>query len=170
MSKLTNYSSKKALLFYLCWTIAFAIIHLLVVQPEKLTIEIIALSFIISSVLSAFLLPLFFKSFNTQSTASEEIEFHLSDKEKLILRTNANLKKQILLLGGCLILTDKSVIFIGTEFFNKNKQLIKLPLRCIKESKCVNNRLFIMDNSCNGYLFLFKQALEFHNKLNNLIS
>lgn len=129
MSNLKNAVSRKYVLFYLGWTVVFTIIPITVARPEKLTLVLIFVAFIISAILSVPATYYFFKELNRR-TAKNNVRFDLLPEEKLILRTNANLKRNMVLLGGVLFLTDKHILFIGTDF----RWGFRLPFRIKQHS------------------------------------
>jgi hypothetical protein len=161
--------SKRHVLFYLSWAIAFAIIPIVVARPEKLTFGMIFFAVIISALVSIPATSFFFKSVKRKTRKSEDIHFDLLPEEKVIQKANANLRKGVILLGGVLLLTDKHILFIGSEFFNKNKRLIYLPLNSITEVEHDDKNLMIKEDSGKKHTFLLDRSYEFHAKIRNAL-
>lgn len=170
MRESKNKISQKKFLFYLSWTICFAIIPIVIIRPEKLTLGLIISAVIISAIISIPATSFFFKSLNEKTAKSEDINFDLLPEEKIIFKTNANLKNNFVMLGGILFLTNKQIIFIGAEFFDQNKTLMYLPLNVITVYECINNnQLTIKADSGKKYIFVLKKASEFHSELSNVL-
>lgn len=147
----------------------FTIIPMAVIQPEKITLGIIFFSLIISAILSIPVTYYFYKVLNRKIVKSDDIPFDLLTDEKIILKNNASMKKGILMLGGSLYLTDKRILFIGTEFFDRNKKLMNIHLTRISEHTTYNNQLKIKDDSSGKFLILANVTSEFHSKLSNAL-
>lgn len=170
MRELKNKISRKNFLFYLSWTICFAIIPIVIVRPEKLTLGLIISAVIISAIISIPATSFFLKTLNEKTDISEDINFDLLPEEKIIFKTNANLKKKIVMLGGILFLTNKHIIFIGAEFFDQNKALMYLPLNVITGYEYVNNnQLTIKADFGKKHIFVLEKASEFHSALSNVL-
>lgn len=165
-------STKKLfILFYLSWTIVFTIIPIIVVRQEKLTWGMIILAFILSAILSIPATYFFFKVLNKQTGRRMDISFDLLSEEKLIIKTNANLKRNIVLLDGFLFLTDKRILFLGTEFFDRNKMLMCLSLNIISDYEHINgSQLIIRDNFGKKYILLLNGGSKFLLELSNILS
>ncbi len=161
--------SKRHVLFYLSWTLGFAIIAIMVVRPEKVTLSMILLATIISALVSIPATSFFFKSVKRKTRKNEDIHFDLLPEEKVIQKANANLRKRVILLGGVLLLTNKHIQFIGSEFFNKNKRLIYLPLNSITEVEHDDKNLTIKEDSGKKHTFLLDRSYEFHTKIRNVL-
>lgn len=158
-------TSIKHIFCYLIWVITFTAISILVIQPEKITIGMILISFFISAVLSVFAMRYFFKASDMQMKNNEELNIDFLPKETLTIKANAYLKK-IIMFSGVLFLTDKRLLFIGGEFFDKNKIFFNLPLDAIKESKLLkNNRLKIKDSFGKIYIISVREASDFYKRL-----
>ncbi len=165
-----NKQSKKYVLFYLNWTIMFTIIIILNVQSEMLTLRMIFVAIIISATLSIPAIYYFFKTFSKETVKSDYIHLDLLPEEKLISKTNASLKKGVIRLEGILYLTDKHILFIGTEFFDRNKKLICLPLHLISGHELDDNyQLKIREDSGKEYIIALEGAFRFFSKLNNAL-
>ncbi len=169
MNDLKNNFSIKYILFYLSWTIAFAIIPLMVVRLERVTPGIIILAIVISAILSIPATYSFLKVLNKKNVENNDINLDLFPDEKIILKNNASMKKGILMFGGTLYLTDKRILFIGTEFFDRNKKLMNIHLNRISEHTTYNNQLKIKDDSSKKFLILANVTSEFHSKLSNAL-
>ncbi|WP_185140280.1 hypothetical protein [Proteiniphilum sp. X52] len=73
-------------------------------------------------------------------------------------------------MEGILYLTDKHILFIGTEFFDRNKKLICLPLHSIAGHELDDNyQLKIREDSGKEYIIALEGAFEFLSKLNNVL-
>lgn len=83
-------------LFYLSWTIVFTIIPLVVVRPEKLTPGIIILAVVISAILSIPATKYFLKALNRKAIENLDIHLDLLPEEKIIQKTDGNMKKGII--------------------------------------------------------------------------
>lgn len=95
MKHLKNKLHRKYIVLYFIWTIVFTIIPIAIVQPEKLTLRIIFIAFIISAMLSIPAIYYFLKALNRRAVKSGDIHFDLLPDERLILKTNAKLKKAL---------------------------------------------------------------------------
>jgi hypothetical protein len=74
------------------------------------------------------------------------------------------------LLDGFLFLTDKRILFLGTEFFDRNKMLMCLSLSIISDHEYVNDRLIIRDNFGKKYILLLNGDSKFLIELSNILS
>lgn len=170
MSNLKNAVSRKYVLFYLGWTVVFTIIPIAVSRPEKLTLGLIFVAFIISAILSVPATYYFFKELNRRTAKNNNVRFDLLPEEKLILRTNANLKRNMVLLGGVLFLTDKHILFIGTDFFYRNKKLLFLSLDEVAEYDNIDDkRLIITENSGKKNTLILDGVSGFLSELSKIL-
>lgn len=128
MNNLKSNISSKYVFFYLIWTFSFTAVYVIVSKPEKLTWSIIIIAVVISAILSIPAMRYFFKLLKKQEEKNGKIDIIFLPEETLALKMNASLKSKIINQGGVLFLTNKRILFIGGEFFNKNKTLLNLDL------------------------------------------
>lgn len=163
MKRRLNYTT-----FYIIWTLIFTLIPLFISRTEKLSFVDIIIAFILSAIISIPVTNNFFKILNRQALKDEDIKLDLLPEEKLVLKANASLKRNMFFLGGVLFLTNKRILFVGTELFSRNKKLFSLTLNHIVECKLINeNRIMINDNLGQKKTLIVDEASIFLSELNN---
>lgn len=168
---LENKISGKHILFYLIWTILFTIIPIMVNRPENLIWEMLLVAIISSAILSVPATYFFFRILNKQIHNRETASFDYLFDEEIIMKINANLKRDGILLDGILFLTEKRILFIGTEFFDQNKVLIDLLFNMIVKYEYIDNsRLIIRDNLGKKHVLVLNSGSGFLEKLSDIIS
>ncbi len=165
-----NRLSTQNILFYLSWTIMYTIILLVVVRSEVLTVGKILVAFIISAILGVPSTNSFLKSLNRSAIDIDDLNLGLLPGEKIISKANATLKKGVIRLGGILYLTDRHILFIGTEFFDRNKKILCVPLSLIVDRKLDDNyQLRIRVESGKECIFALVGAFNFLSALNSAL-
>ena len=156
--------------FYIVWTLVFTLIPLFASRTEKLSFVDILIAFILSAIISIPVTNNFFKVLNRQALKGENVKLDLLPEEKLVLKASASLKRNMISLGGVLSLTDKRILFVGTEFFSRNKKLFSLTLNQIIGCKLINkNRIMIKDNLGQKNTLIVDKAPDFLSELNNFL-
>ena len=158
------------IIFYIIWTLVFTLIPLFASRTEKLSFVDILIAFILSAIISIPVTNNFFKVLNRQALKGENVKLDLLPEEKLVLKASASLKRNMISLGGVLSLTDKRILFVGTEFFSRNKKLFSLTLNQIIGCKLINkNRIMIKDNLGQKNTLIVDKAPDFLSELNNFL-
>lgn len=155
--------------FYIAWTLVFTVIAISTSRLEELSFMHILIAYALSAIIGIPIVNSFFKMLDRQAMKGENVKLDLLPEEELILKASASLKRSIILLGGVLFLTDNRILFIGSEFFNRNKKLFSLTLNQIAECELVKeNRIMIKDNSGQKHTLAVNGASGFLSELKKL--